>query len=240
MPKAGDHIYIVGGASGIGLALSEATHALGARVTLTSRGAEHAAEAAASIGAEVTGLALDLLNSASITAAFAGEAPIDHLVLVPVHPGDITVTNFDRVEAARAAQLKILGFLETIHAALPRLKPTSSITLFGGIAKARPYPGSTIISTVNAGLLGMMRTLALELAPIRVNTISPGLVGDSPRWAKRANIPQVAQMLEGMAARTPARRVADMADVAHAVFFLMDNRAVNAIDLELDGGARLG
>jgi NAD(P)-dependent dehydrogenase (short-subunit alcohol dehydrogenase family) len=86
----------------------------------------------------------------------------------------------------------------------------------------------------------MARTLAVELAPIRANLISPGLVGDSPRWVKRASAsPQVAQMLDSVKTRIPARRVAEMADIAHAVFFLMDNRAVNGIDLQVDGGALL-
>jgi len=240
MPKAGDRVFIVGGASGIGLALSQAAHALGSKLTLTSRDASHAAASAASIGPDVTGLSLDLLDPASIGSAFGGDEPIDHLALVPVYGGDISMRAFDRFEAAKAAQLKVLGYLEAIHAALPRMKPSSSIVLFGGAAKARPYPGSTMISIVNAGLVGMARTLAVELAPIRVNLISPGLVGDSPRWVKRAAAaPQVAQMLEGVKARVPARRVPEMADIAHAVFFLMDNRAVNGIDLEIDAGGLL-
>ena len=85
----------------------------------------------------------------------------------------------------RAARIKIVAFAEIVSKALPRMKPTSSIVLFGGAAKARPYPGSTMVTIVNGGMIGMARTLAVELAPIRVNGISPGLVEDLPRWQKR-------------------------------------------------------
>ena len=115
------------------------------------------------------------------------------------------------------------------------MKPTSSIVLFGGAAKARPYPGSTMVTIVNGGMIGMARTLAVELAPIRVNGISPGLVEDSPRWQKRIK--------EGAGPPSKRcdrdRRLPTTEDIVHGVFFLMDNRAANGIDLELDGGALL-
>ena len=204
MPKANEHILIVGGTSGIGLPLAQAAHALGCTLTIAGRGAERA-------------------------------AAIDHLVLVPIYSATTTIKNFDVAEAKRVLDIKLTGYLETVHAALPRLKPTASIVLFGGMAKKRPYPTSTMISIANAGLVGMMNTLAVELAPIRVNSVSPGLVGDSPKWdavVKKGENPVV----KATVARTPTRRFPAMADIIHAVFFLLDNQSVNGHDLDINGG----
>ena len=95
-----------------------------------------------------------------------------------------------------------------------------------------------MVSIVNGGMIGMARTLAVELAPIRVNGISPGLVENSPRWQKRIH-QGAGPAVEAMRSRTPARRLPTTEDIVHGVFYLMDNRAANGIDLELDGGVLL-
>jgi NAD(P)-dependent dehydrogenase (short-subunit alcohol dehydrogenase family) len=238
MPKAGDHVVIVGGTSGLGFSIAQAADALGAKVTIAGRGRERAAELARSIGPRAAGLHIDLEDSSSIEAALADGEPIDHLVLTPVYGVNQSIKDFKVEEALRAARIKIVAFAEIVSKALPRLKPTSSIVLFGGAAKARPYPGSTMITIVNGGMIGMARTLAIELAPIRVNGISPGLVEDSPRWQKRIQ-EGAGPAVEAARSRTPTRRLPTTVDIVHGVFFLMDNRAANGIDLELDGGTLL-
>ena len=238
MPKPNEHMVVVGGTSGIGLPLAQAAHALGCTLTVAGRGAERAAKIAKSIGPNVTGRHIDLEDASSIRAALADGPPIDHLVLVPIYSATTTVKNFDAAEANRVLHVKITGYLEAVHAALPRLKPTTSIVLFGGMAKARPYPTSTMISVANAGIVGMMKTLVLELAPIRVNSVSPGLVGDSPKWdatVKAGTNPFVNALI----AKLPSRYLPTMNDVISAVFFLLDNRAVNGLDLEIDSGIQL-
>jgi len=235
MPKANEHVVVIGGTSGIGLPLAQAAHALGCTLTIAGRGAERAAAAAKSIGPDVIGRHLDLEDVNSIRGGLANGPPIDHLVLVPIYSATTTVKNFDVAEANRVLDVKLTGYLEAVHTALPRLKPTASIVLFGGMAKARPYPSSTMITIANAGIIGMMKTLAIELAPIRVNSVSPGLVGDSPKWdaiVKKGENPVV----KAIAARTPTQRFATMADIIHGVFFLLDNQSVNGHDLEIDGG----
>ncbi len=240
MPKASDHIVVVGGCDGIGLALAQGAHALGCKVTITGRGAGRAASVAASIGAGVKGVALDLLDSASIASALSDLGPIDHIALTPVHPGNASVRTLDAKDWGQSAHVKLVAYLEVVNAALPKLKPTSSIVFFGGLAKLRPYPGSLMVSVVNGGVVGMTRTLALELAPIRVNGISPGVVGDSPRWARRAAAsPQAAAVVESFRSRTPGGRLVTMDEVIHAVFFLMDNAGVNGVDLQVDCGFQL-
>ena len=86
--------------------------------------------------------------------------------------------------------MKLVGYTETVHTLLDRLSDDSSIVLFGGRAKDRPYPGSTTVTTVNGGISAMIRTLAIQLAPIRINAIHPGIVGDSPFWEGQAARPR--------------------------------------------------
>jgi NAD(P)-dependent dehydrogenase (short-subunit alcohol dehydrogenase family) len=103
--------------------------------------------------------------------------------------------------------------------------------LFGGLAWRRPYAGSTTITTINGAVSGLVRTLAVELAPVRVNALHPGVVGDSPEWADKP-----ASVLEALIARTPLKRLATMDDVAAAGRFLLENRAINGVNLEADCG----
>jgi len=113
-----------------------------------------------------------------------------------------------------------------------RIAPDGAIVMFGGLAMQRPYPGSTTVSTVNGGVIGLMHAMIVELAPIRVNVIHPGIVGDSPYWRDRDLSPVVA--------RTPCGRLAQMADIVDAVAFLLRNPAVNGVSLNVDGGTLLG
>jgi len=109
-----------------------------------------------------------------------------------------------------------------------RLGEDAAVVLFGGLAKDRPYPGSTMVTTHNAGISGLVKTLAIEIAPHRVNALHPGVVGDSPRWRDVPGHPAVG--------RTPAKRLVTMADVAGATEFLPRNPGVNGHDLALDAG----
>lgn len=238
MPEAKSHIVVIGGTSALGLDIAKAAHAAGCQVTVAGRGAERAAGVANSIGPGVTGVHIDLEDSASIGPALREGPPIDHLVITAIMRLATTVKDFNVKEAERLVRVKLVGYVEAVSAALPRLKPTSSIVLFAGVSKSNPYPGSTMISTVNGGVVGMTKTMAVELAPIRVNCISPGLVLDSPIWktilAKGPN-----PVVDAMAAKTPTKRLAMTADVIQGVFALLDNKAINGTDLELDGGIQL-
>ena len=176
MPNRKDHVVVIGGTSGIGLPLARAAQALGCKLTITGRGADRVAEIAKSIGSGATGYHLDLEDTGSIRAALTDGPAIDHLLLMPLYSLATTVKDFKATEANRPLHVKLAGYVETISTVLPRLKPTSSIVLFSGLAKVRPYPSSTMISVVNAGIIGMMNTMVVELAAIRVNSVSPGLV----------------------------------------------------------------
>ena len=133
--------------------------------------------------------------------------------------------------ALRLVTMKLVGYAEVIHALVPRLTADASIVLFGGQAKERPYPGSTTVSTVNGGVSTMIHSLAVELAPVRINALHPGIIGDSPAWNGKP--PAV---LEAVRARTPTGRLGTMEQVAQATLFLLDNQAVNGVNLPVDGG----
>jgi NAD(P)-dependent dehydrogenase (short-subunit alcohol dehydrogenase family) len=223
---------VVGGTAGIGLEIARSYADGGHRVTLTGRDAGRAAAAAKDIGGDTTGLALDLAAPKAIGPALAGIGAVDGLVLAAIERDVNTVTDYDIDQALRLVTLKLVGYTEVVHALRSRLAPDGAIVMFGGLAMQRPYPGSTTVSTVNGGVIGLMHAMIVELAPIRVNVIHPGIVGDSPYWRDRDLSPVVA--------RTPCGRLAQMADIVDAVAFLLRNPAVNGVSLNVDGGTLLG
>lgn len=222
---------VIGGTSGIGLEVARHRAARGDEVVLTGRDAERSAAVAATLGDTVTGLALDLNDTHGLGDALASVDTVDRLVVAAIERDQNSVADYDVDRATRLTVLKLVGYTEVVHTLLPRMGPDASVLLFGGRAKDRPYPGSVTVSTVNGGIVGLVNALALEMAPIRVNALHPGIVGDSPFWADKPS-----GVLEGYVARTPTGRLAAMADVVDAVDFLLENRAVNATNLYVDGG----
>ncbi|MER5944076.1 SDR family oxidoreductase [Streptomyces sp. NPDC001928] len=227
-------VLVVGGTSGIGRAFARLRAGRGDEVVVTGRDADRAGTVAKEIGAG-QGLALDLSRPREIAAALAGVGRVDHLVIAGVSRDENRVADYDIEAALRLVTLKLVGYTEVVHALGPRLHEDSAIVLFGGQAKERPYAGATTVATVNAGVRGLVNTLAVELAPVRVNAVHPGVVGDSPYWAGKPE-----EVLAGVRARTPGGRLATMADVVDAVDFLLRNRSVNAVELAVDGGWLLG
>ena len=226
-------VLVVGGTSGIGREIARHFAAAGDRVTLTGRQASRAAAVANEIGGDATGIALDLAVPHGIAPALAGLDVVDNVVLAAIDREVSTrVHDFDIDLAQRLVTLKLVGYPEVVHALRSRLAPDAAIVMFGGLAMLRPYPGSNTVSTVNGGVIGLMNTLIVELAPVRVNVIHPGIVGDSPYWRDRDLSPVVA--------RTPCGRLAQMADIVDAVAFLLRNPAVNGVSLNVDGGTLLG
>ncbi|WP_405593108.1 SDR family oxidoreductase [Streptomyces sp. NBC_01092] len=227
-------VLVVGGTSGIGSAFARLRAGRGDEVVVTGRDAHRAGTVAKEIGAG-QGLALDLSRPREIAAALAGVGRVDHLVIAGVSRDENRVADYDIEAALRLVTLKLVGYTEVVHALGPRLHEDGAIVLFGGQAKERPYAGATTVATVNAGVRGLVNTLAVELAPVRVNAVHPGVVGDSPYWAGKPE-----EVLAGVRARTPGGRLATMADVVDAVDFLLRNRSVNAVELAVDGGWLLG
>jgi len=226
-------VVVIGGTSGLGLALAEAYAARGRDVVITSRSAERGAEVAGGIAGPgtVSSRALDLAEPDTIAAALEGIGAVDRLVLAAIERDQNTVAEYDVARATRIVVLKLVGYTEVVHTLVPRLGQDASILVFGGQALWRPYPGSTMITTVNGGVEGLTRTLATQLAPIRVNAIHPGIVGDTPEWADKP-----AAVLDAIRARTPLGRLVTTAEVVDASMFLLENGAVNGVCLAVDGG----
>jgi NAD(P)-dependent dehydrogenase (short-subunit alcohol dehydrogenase family) len=213
-------VVVVGGTSGIGREFARVRAQRGDDVVITGRDPHRTDTAAKEIGAR--GLALDLARPKEITDALSDVGAVDHLVIAGVSRDENRVTAYDIDAAVHLVTLKLVGYTAV----------DSAVVLFGGQAKERPYPGATTVATVNAGVSGLMRTLAVELAPVRVNAIHPGVVGDSPYWRAKPE-----EVLAGLRARTPTGRLATVAD---AVDFLLRNGSVNAVELSVDGGWLLG
>jgi NAD(P)-dependent dehydrogenase (short-subunit alcohol dehydrogenase family) len=224
-------VVVVGGSSGIGLATARHYADKGHTVWVTSRDQARADRTAAEIGGDARGVALELAEPEGIAAALADIGPVSRLVIAAIDRDENTVRDYDVAKARALVTLKLVGYIETIHALLDRMDDDSSVVLFGGLAKERPYPGSTGVTTVNGGITAMIRTLGVELAPIRVNAIHPGIVGDTPYWADK---PEGA--LDPIVQRTPLGRLVTTAEVVDAVVFLLENSGVTGVNLSVDGG----
>jgi NAD(P)-dependent dehydrogenase (short-subunit alcohol dehydrogenase family) len=225
-------VVVIGGTSGIGLRLAETYAARGREVLITGRSPDRCEEIAGRIeGGEVSSCALDLAEPGSLADALSPVGPVSRLVLAAIEREQNTVADYDIVRATRLVTLKLVGYTEVVHVLLDRFTDDASILLFGGQALRRPYPGSTTVTTVNGGVDGLTRTLAVQLAPIRANAIHPGIVGDSPEWQGKPEA-----VLEAVRVRTPLGRLVTMDEIVDASMFLLENTAVNGVSLEVDGG----
>ncbi len=229
MDKQGS-VVVVGGTAGLGKEVARHYARQGRDVVISGRDAARAAAVAREIGGRTRGLALDLARPAEIAGSLAEVGEVGALVITAIERDQNTVKDYDVARAVRLATIKLVGYTEVVHVLVPRLAREASIVLFGGLAKERPYPGSTTVTTVNGGVTGLVRTLAIELAPVRVNALHPGIVGDSPYWADKH------EMLERVKGRTPTGRLVTMQDIVGATVFLLDNPAMNGVDLYVDGG----
>jgi NAD(P)-dependent dehydrogenase (short-subunit alcohol dehydrogenase family) len=222
---------IVGGTSGLGLELARRYAERGDPVVVTGRDEARAATVASELGPGARGLPLDLTHPHEIASCLAAVGDVKRLVLAAIERDENTVRDYDIDRALRLVTLKLVGYTEVVHVLAPRLAPEAAVLLFGGLAKEKPYPGSTTVTTVNGGVTGMVKTLALELAPVRVNAIHPGIVGDSPAWKDKP-----AGVLDTVRERTPTGRLVAMRDVVDAAAMLLDNPSINGTELNVDGG----
>ena len=219
---------VIGGTGGLGRFIAQRFADRGDDVVITSRDAGRAEAAATEIGGATRGLAVDLSRPETIAAALASVQLVDNLLITSIEQVNNSLAEFDVAAATRVVTIKLVGYTETVRVLHPRFTPTASVVMFGGVAKDRPYPGSTMVTAFNGGVSGLVRTLAREIAPHRVNAIHPGIVGDSPKWRDVPDHPAIP--------RTPIGRLVTMEEVADAVDFLLRNAGVNAQDLQVDGG----
>ena len=225
------NVVIVGGTRGLGRELAQSYADDGRDVVVTGRDEGRAESAAAEIGGQTRGVAFDLCEPQAIDERLADVGEVDYLVLAAIERDANTVREYDLAAALRLVTLKLVGYTEVIHTLAPRLRDDSAILIFGGLARDRPYPGSTTVTTVNGAVTSLVRTLVIELAPTRVNALHPAIVGDSPQWR---DMPP--ERLQALVDRTPIGRLVTMQEIVGASRFLLENQAVNGINLAVDGG----
>ena len=224
-------VVVVGGTQGLGRELAQSYADEGRDVVVTGRDQARAETAAGEIGGSTRGIGFDLAEPQTIAERLADVGDVESVVLAAIERDTNSVADYDIAGALRLVTLKLVGYTEVVHALLPRLRPDAAILIFGGLARDRPYPGSTTVTTVNGAVTSLVRTLVVELAPRRVNALHPAIVGDSPQW-----IDMPPERREALVQRTPIGRLVTMAEVVGASRFLLENEAVNGINLTVDGG----
>jgi len=224
-------VVIVGGTQGLGRELAQSYAGDGHDVVVTGRDQSRADSAASEIGGRTRGIGFDLAEPHGIAERLADVGDVEYLVLAAIERDVNKVHEYEIDAALRLVTMKLVGYTEVIHTLLSRMDDDSAILIFGGLARDRPYPGSTTVTTVNGGVTSLVRTLVVELAPIRVNAIHNGIVGDSPQWR---DMP--AERRQALVDRTPIGRLVTMAESVSASRFLLENQAINGINLAVDGG----
>lgn len=227
---AAPSVVVIGGTSGIGQAIAKFHAERGCKVVITGRDADRTAGIAQAMDGDVHGIGLDVAEPETIERALAALGHVDRLALVAVERDFNSARDYDIGRARRVVTMKLIGYTEVAHTLFPRMGAGASAVLFGGLASERPYPGSTSITTVNGAVSSLVRTLAVELAPVRFNAIHPGIISDSPAWQDKK------EAIANIEKRTPGGRLATTADVVGAIDFLFTNPGVNGINLVIDGG----
>jgi NAD(P)-dependent dehydrogenase (short-subunit alcohol dehydrogenase family) len=224
-------IVVIGGTAGLGRGVAEHYASQGRDVVIAGRDPDRTAGVAAEIGPSVSSVTVDLSKPDQVKTALASVGQVDHLVISAIDRDENSIADYDVDRAIGLVTTKLVGYTAVVSALLDRMGPEASTVLFGGMAKDRPYPGSTTVTTVNGGITTLVRTMVVELKPRRFNAIHPAVVGDHPYWL--AKPPGV---LDGLVARTPLGRLVTTQEVVDAVIFLLENTAINGVDLRIDGG----
>ncbi len=231
----GKHVVVIGGTSGIGRAIAQQAAAAGARVTVGSRNWQRVKDTVALLGAPTQGRVVDVTDQESVRLFFAEAGEIDHLVL----PGnEVHIAAFRKLpiaDAQASMASKFWGQYAAIKAA--RMAPTGSVVLFSGVASRKPGAGAPALTAINAAVEALGKALAVELAPVRVNVIAPGVV-ETELWA---GIPEDARaaMLKSFTERQPIARPGRPEEVAAVVLTMMAATYMTGAVVDVDGGTLL-
>lgn len=231
-------VVLLGGTSGIGLATAQGATAAGASVVVVSSRHQRVNEALAMLGERAEGHAVDLSDEAAVRALFERLGPFDHLVYSAgesLQLGQLADTSFEALR--KAFDLRLFGAFAAVKHAQAHLRPGGSVVLTGGVASLRPQKGWTVAASICGAMEAITRALAVELAPIRVNLVSPGFVR-TPLWS---DIPEAEReaMYATVGASLPVGRVGEALDVAQTYLYLMTNRYSTGQVVVVDGGGVL-
>lgn len=241
MKLEGKYVVVVGGSSGIGLEVAAEVMREGGNVAIVGRSVEKLNRAVAGFGAGVScrGIPCDVSDESQVAQLYEHIGPFDHLVVTAA--GDIVYKPFDEMtldDARRVVNAKLIGAFLLVKHGRPLMRAGASIVFTSGINAFMPPGRTSMVSAVNGALVAYARALAVELAPIRVNTVSPGWV-DTPIWANIATDDVKATLFRDMGERLPVGRIGRPGDIAAAVTLLLTNGYMTGTTLEVDGGRRL-
>jgi NAD(P)-dependent dehydrogenase (short-subunit alcohol dehydrogenase family) len=231
----GQRIIVLGGSSGIGQSTAKTLATEGADVIIASRSTEKLWRAAEAIGHPVLSQVLDISDGQQVETFFRKAEPFDHLVITAATAVAGNFIDLDVAEARRFFDSKFWGPYMAARAAVPKIRTGGSITFFAGAASHRGSPGFSCGSTINAAIETLSKTLAVELAPIRVNTISPGYVR-TPALDELMDPETLTAMLKEVEKAIPVHRIGTPDEIAHAVLFLIENTYTTGTVLFVDGG----
>jgi NAD(P)-dependent dehydrogenase (short-subunit alcohol dehydrogenase family) len=237
MSLSNSTVVVLGGSSGIGLATARMAQAEGAQVIITGRSSSRLEQALATLAPGAIGTVLDATDEAGTAAFFADLTSLDHVFITA---GELVLDG--KLAPATAAlhpalDTRFWGAVYAAKYAAPKLRAGGSITLMSGTAARRPLPGASVATASCAAVDGLARALALDLAPIRVNTIQPGYT-DTPLFDGIFGA-QRDEILAAAGAKLPVGRIGRPEEIADAVLFLMKNGYVTGINLAVDGGGVL-
>ncbi|RUS48913.1 SDR family oxidoreductase [Cohnella sp. AR92] len=227
-------IVIIGGSSGIGLETAKRAIALGAEVVVASRSEEKLHKAKAVLGPRSEAYPLDTTHEPQVQTFFEKVGRFDHLVVSAAETSGGSFLQTESAQARRLFENKFWGQYYAAKYGAAQISLSGSITLFSGVVAYKAMVGSSALGAVNAAISNLGQTLALELAPIRVNVVSPGII-DTP---SRSKMPEEArsQFYETVAGKLPVRRVGRAEDVAQSVLYLLQNSFVTGTVLHVEGG----
>jgi NAD(P)-dependent dehydrogenase (short-subunit alcohol dehydrogenase family) len=235
---SGKRIVVLGGSSGIGLAVAQQVVARGARAIIASSNAERVKQAIATLEEKAEGHTLDLPNERDIQNFFQKIGDFDHLVFTAgdtLQLNDLAAT--DLAKARHAFELRYWAVLAAVKHASPHIRKGGSIVLTTGIAGERPRKGWTLAASVCGAIVSLTRALAVELAPIRVNAVSPGVVRTN-LW-KNMSAAEREHMYESVGNSLPVGRVGEPHDIAQAYLFLIQEGFSTGQTVVVDGGTVL-
>jgi NAD(P)-dependent dehydrogenase (short-subunit alcohol dehydrogenase family) len=230
-----ESVVIIGGSSGMGLAIAKEAADAGAAVIIAGRSQRKLDEASRVIAGDVATYIVDLSEEGSVMKLFQSIGSFDHLVVTGSSVKTGQLRELSLADARASMDSKFWGAY--MAAGYAQIRPKGSITLFSGILSRRPSPGLASLAAINAAVEALGRALALELAPIRVNVVSPGLT-DTPAYA---TMPDDARkgMFAAAAKRLPVGRVGKPEDIASLTLELMRNNFLTGLVIDVDGGAML-
>jgi len=231
-------VVILGGSSGIGLAVAEQAASQGAKLVIASSNAERVQKAIESLGGNAQGHTLDLSDEQAVETLFTKLGAFDHLVFTAgdsLHLQNLADT--DLKQARRAFELRYWAALAAVKYASKSIRKGGSIVLTTGVAGQRPHKGWVVAASVCGTIEALTRALALELAPIRVNAVSPGVVRTN-LW-QNMNAAERERLYESVGKSLPVGRVGEARDVAQAYLFLMQEEFSTGQTLVVDGGTVL-